>query len=297
MRAFFFPGQMSEHRAMWTLLEDRVAGAGAWLRRAETASGLDLSAWGADGPFDDLTAQVMVLAANAAWSHHLAGNGLAPDAVVGHSLGCYSALEAAGVIDFEFAVALAVRVQRLAEVELAGFGGAMGVLIGHGAKRVAAACADAGAGRAVVANINTAKQVVISGRADAVDAVLARLADGAMRAERLYTAIPFHSPWMRPVTDRLLAEVDPERFADPEPALFSHLDGTRVESGAAARELICTQIARTLDWPRALNGLWDHGCRRFVETGPGDVLTRMTRWVLRDAVVAPVEQDYETLLT
>jgi len=296
MRAFFFPGQMSEHPDILSVLTDRVAGAGEWLERAEAASGLSLTGFGAGERFDDLTAQVMVLAANAAWSHHLVDNGVPPDAVVGHSLGCYSALEAAGVLGFECAVALAVRVQRLAESEFGGLDWAMGVLIGHGPDRVAEACANLVEDEARVANINTAKQVVISGRAHAVDAVLARLAEGAMRAERLNTRIPFHSPWMRPVTDRLLAEVGPERFATPELPLFSHLDGSRVENGAAARELICTQIARTLDWPRALEALRAHGCRQFVEAGPGDVLTRMTRWVLRDVEVVPVEQNCETLL-
>jgi [acyl-carrier-protein] S-malonyltransferase len=299
MRAFFFPGQMSEHPRMWPTLERRVPDAVTWLRRAETASGLALEeglrCGGTEG-FDDLSAQVAVLAVNAAYAHHLRRCGVHPLAVTGHSLGCYSALEAAGVLRFEEAVGLAVRVQRLAESELAGFDGAMGVLIGHAPEKVAGCCETAGEGLAQVANVNTAKQVVISGSASAVDTVLAALAPESMRAERLHTTIPFHSRWMQPVVNRLLAEVDPVIFNSPRRVVYSHLDGNLVKTAAAAHRLICTQIARPLDWPRALQAMGAGGCCRFVEVGPGEVLSRMTRWVLRDAAVLTVEKNFEEVL-
>ncbi len=298
MRAFFFPGQMSEHPDMWPNLRQRVPGAGSWLQRAQTASGLplvDSLGQGSAQDLDDLTAQVAVLAVNAAYADHLARHGVDPAAVTGHSLGCYSALEAAGVLCFEEAVGIAVRVQQLAERELAGFDGAMGVLIGHGPEKVADACVDVGHDEAMVANVNTAKQVVISGHAVAVDAVIAALAENSMRAERLHTRIPFHSRWMKPVVDRLLAEVDPVMFREPRLTVYSHLDGSRVDTAAAAHQLICTQIARPLHWPRALEAMRAGGCRRFVEVGPGEVLSRMTRWVLRDAEVLTAEKDFEEL--
>lgn len=299
MRAFFFPGQMSEHPDMWSNLEARVPRAETWLAKAETASGLSLShavrGRSTEG-FDDLTAQVAVLAVNAAYAAHLRRCGVEPDAVAGHSLGCYSALEAAAVLRFEDAVGLAVRVQRLAEEELSGFDGAMGVLIGHAPETVTGVCDTAGGGRAQVANVNTSRQVVISGHGPAVDAVLAALCEGAMRAERLHTRIPFHSRWMQPVVDRLLAEVDPALFSRPRLAVYSHLDGSLVDGAAEARRLICTQIARTLFWPVALEAMRAGGCRRFVEVGPGDVLSRMTRWVLRDTAVLTTEKDFEELL-
>jgi [acyl-carrier-protein] S-malonyltransferase len=299
MRAFFFPGQMSEHPEMWHNLKGRVPGAEMWLQRAQTVSGLPLAdslGQGSAENVDDLTAQVAVLAVNAAYAAYLRLRGVEPAAVAGHSLGCYSALEAAGVLRFEDAVGIAVKVQQLAEHELAGFDGAMGVLIGHGPEKVAHACAAAGNDEAMVANVNTAKQVVISGHAAAVDAVLAALAENSMRAERLHTRIPFHSRWMQPVVDRLLAEVDPALFSQPRLTVYSHLDGSRVDTAAAAHRLICTQIARPLYWPRALEAMRDGGCRRFVEVGPGEVLSRMTRWVLRDVEVQTAEKNFEDLL-
>jgi len=298
MRAFFFPGQMSEHPDMWPNLEGRVSGAGAWLRRVRSASGLSLGIDGRDGGagFDDLAAQVAVLAVNAAYAAELQRHGVEPAAVTGHSLGCYSALEAAGVLGFEDAVGLAVTVQQLAEHELAGFDGAMGVLIGHAPEAVAETCAAAGNDRAQVANVNTARQVVISGHAPAVDAVLATLAENSFRAERLHTRIPFHSRWMQPVVDRLLAEVDPAIFSAPRVTVYSHLDGRPVETAGAAHQLVCTQIARPLHWPRVLEAMRAGGCSRFVEVGPGEVLSRMTRWILRDAEVLTAETDFEELL-
>lgn len=299
MRAFFFPGQMSEHPAMWSNLECRVPEAGSWLDRARSASGLPLDAVSRDSgaeDFDDLSAQVAVLAVNAAYADHFRRSGVVADAVTGHSLGCYSALEAAGVLRFEDAVGLAVKVQRLAEHHLSAFDGAMGVLIGHGPEAVADACSVVGDDRAMVANVNTAKQVVISGHADAVDAIIAVLAGSSLRAERLQTKVPFHSRWMRLVVDQLLMEVGPELFSPPRMAVYSHLDGSLVDGPAAARDLICTQIARTLDWPRVLQALQAGGYRRFVETGPGEVLSRMTRWVLREAEVLTAENDFEEVL-
>lgn len=300
MRAFFFPGQMSEHPDMWPNLVRRVDGADEWLRRARAVTGLPLAidAPGESGgtAFDDLTAQLAVLTVNAAWADHLARNGAAPAAVAGHSLGCYSALVAAGVIGFEDALGIAMRVQRLAREELDGFDGAMGVLIGHGPEKVAGACRDVGRDRAMVANVNTAKQVVISGHAAAVDEVLAALAPASMRAERLHTGVPFHSRWMKPVVERLLDEVEPSMFAAPGIAVYSHLDGHLVSSADEARELVCTQIARRLDWLKALKSIRDAGFRRFVECGPGEVLSRMTRWVLRDVEVRTVETDCTGIL-
>jgi len=299
MRAFFFPGQMSEHPAMWTRLESVVPDAGSWRQRAESASGISLESvarGGEDVVFDDLTAQVAVMAVNGAYAAHLVGCGVTPDAVTGHSLGCYAALEAAGVLRFEDAVALAVKVHRLAETLLADFDGAMGVLIGHAPETVAEACAGAGQGRAAVANVNTTRQVVIAGRGPAVDAVLAALTEGSMRADRLHTGIPYHSRWMQPVVDRLLDEVDPAMFCRPRIPVYSHLDGYRVVEAGEAHRLICTQIARPLIWPRALEAMKSGGCRRFIEVGPGDVLSRMTRWVLRDVEVRTAENDLQDVI-
>jgi len=295
MRAFFFPGQMSEHPDMWPNLLLRFGGAGEWLQRARVATGLPLAieapAAGEAG-FDDLTAQMAVLTVNAAWTDCLSQHGVTPQVVTGHSLGCYSALTVAGALGFENALGIALRVQQLALEELATFDGAMGVLIGHGPEKVAEACRGAGADRAMVANVNTAKQVVISGHAAAVDDVLADLAPGSMRAERLHTRVPFHSRWMRPVVERLLDETDPSMFHAPRIAVYSHLDGQPVRTAGEARELICTQIARRLDWPRVLAAMNAAGCGAFVECGPGEVLSRMTRWVLRDVSVQTVESDF-----
>ncbi|HET9481181.1 MAG TPA: ACP S-malonyltransferase, partial [Candidatus Polarisedimenticolia bacterium] len=238
-----------------------------------------------DGPESELqltaVAQPAILTVSIAALRALSQLGLAPDIVAGHSLGEYSALVAAGVLEFKDAVRL-VRNRGLYMQEAVPVGvGAMAALMGLQAADVEIVCREAssgGAGQVAPANLNAPGQTVISGHAAAVDRAIA-LAQlrGARRAVKLPVSAPFHCALMQPAADRLAEDLMAARFNDLRVPLVANVSASIVRGGEEARSLLILQVTAPVRWEESVNALAEAGVDRALEVGPGKVLTGLVR--------------------
>lgn len=280
--AFLFPGQGSQFSGMGKSLADAYPQAKDIFRRADEALGFSLSTLCFEGPEDQLkltenTQPAILTASVAAWS--ALSPDLRPDFVAGHSLGEYSALVAAGSLEFEDAVRLVrKRGQYMQEAVPAGVG-AMAAILKLPEGKLDAILAEAAQGEVVTAaNLNSPDQVVIAGNKAAVERAseLAKAA-GAKRAVPLPVSAPFHCPLMKPAQDRLAVDLAAISFRPLEIPLINNVDATEIRSGEAARDGLIRQVSGTVRWTDSIRALIAAGVTRFIEVGPGAVLTGLLR--------------------
>ncbi len=284
--AFVFPGQGSQAIGMLngfagnSAVEQTVAEAGE-------ALGFDLGKLIAEGPKEeqDLTTNtqpIMLTAAVAVYRAWLAAGGALPNVVAGHSVGEYSALVAAGVIDFKDAVPLVrFRAQAMQEAVPVGQGG-MAVILGLDADAVRAVCAEARAAdpSSVVeaVNFNEPTQIVIAGHNGAVERAceLAK-AKGAKRAMKLAVSAPFHSSLLEPASDRLRDYLAPLQFSVPQIALVNNVDVAVLSDPAAIKDALVRQAAGPVRWVETMQKLAAEGTTRIIECAPSKVLVGMAK--------------------
>lgn len=204
----------------------------------------------------------------------LAGRGPAA-ACAGLSLGEYTALVYAGALTFEDAVGLVRRRGQFMEDAARENPGGMLTLLGLERARVNEAVEAANAyGVAQVANINCPEQVVISGATDALEWLAQRAKDlGAMRAIRLKVAGAFHSRLMAPAAERLGRELEGVAISQPKAAVVSNVTAKYIRSASEIRELLVRQLTSPVLWEDSMRFLLAQGVRKFVEVGPGRVLS------------------------
>jgi [acyl-carrier-protein] S-malonyltransferase len=293
--AFIFPGQGSQYVGMGKALWDRDEAVKDLYARASGITGADLAAVSFEGPAKelgkDVTAQLAVYVCNEAHRMAAAGMGILPDVVTGYSLGFYSALVAAGCMDFgEGLTAVRVAGETAMAVSSA-MPGTMGAVIGLGLAEVEKACADASdAGGVWVSNVNAARQVLISGSAAGVSrAVEAANGMGALSAYALNMGAAYHSPMMEEASVSFAAHVGKMSFQRPSVPLMSYLDAGYLDEPGDIAETVATQISRRVLWKDTVQRLVADGVTRFIEAGPGSALTRMVRWVDRSVETVSME--------
>ncbi|MGO4376986.1 ACP S-malonyltransferase [Pseudoduganella sp. RAF53_2] len=284
--AFVFPGQGSQAVAMMDgfagnpVVEQTIA-------EASDALQFDLGKLMAEGPKEELdlttnTQPVMLTAAVAAYRAWIAAGGPVPSVVAGHSLGEYSALVAAGVIDFKDAVPL-VRFRAQAMQEAVPVGqGTMAVVLGLSDDDVRAACAEALAavpGEVVEAvNFNAPAQVVIAGHTAAVDkACEIAKAKGAKRAMRLPVSAPFHSSLLKPASDRLRDYMANIHFNAPQIQLINNVDVAVLTDPASIKDALVRQAASPVRWVETMQKVAADGIANVIECGPGKVLMGLAK--------------------
>jgi [acyl-carrier-protein] S-malonyltransferase len=257
------------------------------IAEASDALQFDLGKLMAEGPKEELdlttnTQPVMLTAAVAAYRAWIAAGGPVPSVVAGHSLGEYSALVAAGVIDFKDAVPL-VRFRAQAMQEAVPVGqGTMAVVLGLSDDDVRAACAEALAavpGEVVEAvNFNAPAQVVIAGHAAAVDkACEFAKAKGAKRAMRLPVSAPFHSSLLKPASDRLREYMAGLNFSAPQIALINNVDVAVLNDPASIKDALVRQAASPVRWVETMQQVAADGITNVIECGPGKVLMGLAK--------------------
>jgi [acyl-carrier-protein] S-malonyltransferase len=209
----------------------------------------------------------------------LSGHGFKPAFAAGHSLGEYSALVAAGSIKLADAVRL-VRQRGLYMQEAVPHGvGAMAAILKLPGAKLDGILSEAAQGQVVsAANFNSPDQIVIAGHSEAVERVmnLAKLA-GAKRAILLPVSAPFHCPLMEPAQRRMSKLLESTAFADLEFPIVNNWQARTVKTAAEVREGLYHQIPNPVRWTDSIRELAGQGVKRFVEVGPGSVLSGLSR--------------------
>jgi [acyl-carrier-protein] S-malonyltransferase len=279
-----FPGQGAQEVGMGLALAEAFPSARAAFDEANEALGYDIASICFTGPVEKLVptdvCQPAILATSVAAWRVANEHGLTGDLVMGHSLGEYSALVAAGAI--EYAQALRLVAERAAAMHAADRErpGSMAALLGQSDGDAERLCAEAG--DVWPANYNCPGQVVASGTIEGIERLLALTAGRGVRSARLNVGGAFHSPLMAPAAERLepvLAAWDP---AEPDPSFLSTTT-VEVEPPERLREILLQQLLAPVRFGPAVERALEMGVRRFVEVGPGRVLSGLVRRVRRDA--------------
>ena len=281
--AFVFPGQGSQSVGMMAAYGD-AAVVRATFDEASATLGDDLWAMVADGPAEVLTQTVntqpvMLTAGIAAWRLWLAKGGRQPAVVAGHSLGEYSALVAAGVIEFKDAVPL-VRLRAAAMQQAVPVGtGAMAAVLGLDNAGIAAACAEAAQGEVVEpVNFNANGQTVIAGHKAAVErAMEACKARGAKMAKALPVSAPFHSSLIRPAADKLAARLDELTLNAPRIQVINNVDVAIESDPSRIKDALIRQAYNPVRWVETIQKMAAIGVSTVAECGPGKVLAGLTK--------------------
>lgn len=286
--ALLFPGQGSQSVGMGRALASGSKAAASVFRIAQDALDEDISGLAWDGPAEDLdrteNAQPALLATSIAYLRALE-EALAPDGrslprpryYAGHSMGQYSAMVAAGVLELSDAVRL-VR-ERGRQMQASAPDGAMAAVIGLDEARIPELEAAGGeAGVLTIANRNSPGQIVLSGERAAVEAATdAARALGAKRAVVLPVSVAAHSPLMEPAAEGMTAVLASVTFRDPSAPLLANADARPLTTGEECRAELIDHLTRGVDWVRIGRALEAAGVGLTVEVGPGRVLTGLMK--------------------
>jgi [acyl-carrier-protein] S-malonyltransferase len=292
-----FPGQASQYPGMGKELAEIYPAAKAVFDEADKALGFSISKMCFEGSEEDLkltaNTQPAILTCSVAVYRVLEEKGLAPDFVVGHSLGEYSALVADGALKFAEAVRLVrKRGTYMQEAVPAGIG-AMAAIMGLSPAVVTDVCKRAADGEVCSpANLNSPDQTVISGHADAIKrAVELASQAGAKRATILAVSAPFHCALMMPAQEKLAKDLENAHFGTLRIPLVTNVDADTIETGDQAREALVRQVSTAVRWEESIRLLIEEGVNTFVEVGPGKVLTGLLRQIERSVAALNVEDE------
>ncbi len=300
--AFVFPGQGSQAVGMARGIAAVSPAAAAVFAEADDALGEHLSRLAWEGPVDELdltvNAQPALLAASIAFHRALGERraalgrpALAPAFAAGHSMGQYSALVAAGVLSLADAIRLVRERGRLMQASGEGSPGAMAAIIGLPDERlddlVAAGLAHGTFG---IANRNSPGQVVVSGVRPAVEAAAAAAKGmGAKRAIVLPVSVAAHSPLMASAAAGMRTALAEVTFRQPAIPLLANADASPLATAEACRAELVDHLTTGVDWIAAVSAMRAAGVSRFVEVGPGRVLSGLIRRIAHDAETVPLD--------
>lgn len=279
-KSFVFPGQGSQFPGMGAALYASSARAAAMMDRADEILGFKITDVMFNGTDDDLRATRVTQPAIFLHSVTLAlcSEGLGdPDMVGGHSLGEFSALVAAGAVDFEDGLRLvAIRAREMQKC-CEQFPGTMAAVIGLPDETVERVCSEAG-GIVIPANYNCGGQVVISGTEEAVANACALMkAAGAKRALPLSVSGAFHSPLMEPARAELAKAIDATELRTPRCPIYQNVTGVAETDPARIKDNLLRQLTSPVRWTQSVVNMMADGADEFTEIGPGTVLQGLVK--------------------
>ncbi len=281
--AFVFPGQGSQYAGMGRDIFEAYPAARRVFHDIDEALGFEISKLCFEGPDDQLklteNTQPAILAVSSALHAVLEEHGARRDLVAGHSLGEYSAIvSVGGLTPAEAAKLVRARGKFMQEAVPVGTGG-MAALIGPTVEEARAICEEAAQGEVVsVANINAPGQIVIAGTKNGVErAIAVAKSRGVRRALPLPVSAPFHCELMQPAAERLSPLLDEANFKDLWCALVSNVDASPIGTATAVRNALLRQVASPVRWVESVEKMIAMGVKRFVEVGPGNVLTGLIK--------------------
>jgi len=297
--AFLFPGQNSQYAGMGRDLAEKFAVARRTFEEADDALGFSISKLCFDGPEDQLKLtefqQPAIYTVSVAALRVLAERGVTPHLTAGHSLGEYAANVAAGSLAFADGVRTVRERGRFMQEAVPAGKGAMAAVLALRSEEAARACQDAAAEtQAIVsaANFNSPEQTVISGEAAAVERAAALCKErGAKRVVMLQVSAPFHCALMQPAQDRLAELLHGLTFKASGIPVAVNVDAALVREPEKLRDALIRQVTGAVRWVESIRLLMAEGPVRFVEVGPGKVLSGLMRQIDRAQICLNVEDE------
>ena len=292
--AFVFPGQGSQSVGMSEHWGDHQTLVKKTFEQASDALGENLARIVREGPAEllnrtEITQPAMLAAGIAAW--RVWRTAKQPNAVVmaGHSLGEYTALVAAGAMDFGDAIRLVAERGRLMQAAVAEGEGAMAAIIGLDDDQVAEACDSVGQGVVSPVNYNSPGQVVIAGdKAAVAQAMEAAKQLGAKRALPLPVSVPSHCSLMKPAADALFELLQTVPIRQPVVPVVHNQNAALADSPEQIRALLRDQLYQPVRWVDCVHALKAQGADCLIELGPGKVLTGLARRIDKSLDALPV---------
>ncbi|KGL57728.1 ACP S-malonyltransferase [Pantoea ananatis] len=299
--AFVFPGQGSQTVGMLADLAAAYPAVEETFREASDVLGYDLWQLVSQGPTEELNktwqTQPALLAASVAiyrvWQQQ---GGQQPALMAGHSLGEYSALVCAGVLNFADAIKLVELRGKLMQEAVPEGTGAMQAIIGLDDAAIAKACEESAQGEVVSpVNFNSPGQVVIAGNKEAVErAGAACKAAGAKRALPLPVSVPSHCALMKPAADKLALTLETITFNAPAVPVINNVDVKAETDADAIRHALIRQLYSPVRWTESVEAMAAQGVTQLIEMGPGKVLTGLTKRIV-DGLSAAAVNDTASL--
>lgn len=301
--AVVFPGQGSQSVGMLSALAESFPIVKQTFAQASDALSYDLWNLVQQGPESELnktwqTQPALLAASVAIWRVWQQQGGKIPSIVAGHSLGEYSALVCAGVLDFKNAIGLVELRGKLMQDAVPEGTGAMFAIIGLDNESIAKACKESAQGQIVSpVNFNSPGQVVIAGNKEAVErAGTACKALGAKRTLPLPVSVPSHCALMKPAADKLAEALKTVQFSAPQLSVINNVD-VKIETDVdAIRHALVRQLYNPVRWTETVERMAAENVTYLLEIGPGKVLTGLTKRIV-DTLSATTVNDPVNLQT
>ena len=285
MKGYIFPGQGSQFTGMCHNLFIKYDQVKLLFKQAETILGFDISKIMFEGTKEELTQTEVTQPA--IFIHSMAilkvlGNSFKPDLVAGHSLGEFSSLVAAGVLNFEDGLRLVSIRAKAMQKSCEKTNGTMAAVLGLDNSIIEEVCSNID-GTVVAANYNCPGQVVISGEINAVKNACEKLSEaGARRALILPVGGAFHSELMKDAKDELSNAISETSFNLPLCPIYQNVNGQPETLVDNIKNNLISQLTSSVKWTQSVNKMIEDGCQDFIEIGPGKVLQGLIKKINRD---------------
>ena len=289
MKGYIFPGQGSQFTGMCHDLFIKYDNVKPLFERAETILGFDISKIMFEGTKEELTQTKVTQPA--IFIHSMAilkvlEDSFKPDLVAGHSLGEFSSLVAAGVLNFEDGLRLVSIRAKAMQKSCENTNGTMAAILGLDNSIIEEICSNI-EGTVVAANYNCPGQVVISGEVSAVKNACEKLSEaGARRALILSVGGAFHSELMKDAKDELSKAIKETSFNSPICPIYQNVNGKPEYLVDNIKTNLISQLTSPVKWTQSVNKMIEDGCQDFIEIGPGKVLQGLIKKINRDANVS-----------